>query len=204
MAAGAAAEVIAKHAGTIKGSDGESIPVDRAAPNAPSVIYDAVFIPGGKESVATLAQSGLSLHFINEAFAHHKTIGSAGEGVELLKKTSVGQSALSSASSNGKVAEAAGVITAADGASFGSFFNQFKEALAKHRHLGGFGGLLFRFDAVQQLLRVQSSGGGFFVFEDGEGWIAVALILLDAVCQTAHFRFRVFRFPQPQVNEVSR
>jgi catalase len=133
-AAGAMAEVIAKHAGTIHSSEGEAITVDRAAPNATSVIYDAVFIPGGKSSVGTLAQSGINVHFINEAFAHYKTIGACGEGIELLKNTAVGQAGLGAASSNGKISENTGVVTGQEGAPFSTFFNQFKEAMAKHRH----------------------------------------------------------------------
>ena len=134
LAQGATAEVIAKHGGTITSSEGETIPVDRAAPNAPSVIYDAVFIPGGADSVATLTKSGLAVHFVNEAFAHYKTIGSTGEGIDFLKKTSVGQSGLAIASTNGKISEGAGIVSGAEGGSFSSFFSQFKEALAKHRH----------------------------------------------------------------------
>ncbi|MCU1291531.1 MAG: Catalase, partial [Bryobacterales bacterium] len=134
-AAGAMAEVIAKHGGTITSSEGESIPVDRAAPNATSAIYDAVFIPGGKSSVATLAQSGLNIHFINEAFAHFKPIGATGEGVDLLKNTVAAQIDLSAAASkNGSISEMAGVVTGTEGASFSTFFTQFAEALAKHRH----------------------------------------------------------------------
>ena len=134
MAAGATAEVIAKHAGFITSSDGEAIPVDRAAPNAPSVIYDAVFIPGGKESIATLVKSGLAIHFINEAFAHHKTIAASGEGLDLLKKTAVDAAALSTAASNGKVSESAGIVTGSEGGAFSDFFKRFEESLMKHRH----------------------------------------------------------------------
>ena len=62
--------------------------MNRAAPNAPSVVYDAVFIPGGA-SVSSLTQFGPAIHFVNEAYSHGKAIAAAGEGVNLLSKTAV-------------------------------------------------------------------------------------------------------------------
>jgi catalase len=79
----AIAEVIADHAGTIEADDGSEQKVNRAAPNAASVIYDAVVVPGG-DSAAVLAASGLAVHFVNEAFRHGKPIAAFGEGKELL------------------------------------------------------------------------------------------------------------------------
>ena len=76
-------ELIAAHAGTITDSAGEAQKVNRAAPNAPSVVYDAVVIPGGT-SAAALAKSGLAIHFVNEAFRHGKPIAAIGNGLLLL------------------------------------------------------------------------------------------------------------------------
>jgi catalase len=50
-------ELIAAHAGTITDSAGRPQKVSRAAPNAPSVVYDAVVVLGGA-SAAVLAESG--------------------------------------------------------------------------------------------------------------------------------------------------
>lgn len=57
LAPEALVELIAAHAGTITDSAGEAQKVNRAAPNAPSVVYDAVVIPGGA-SAAELAKPG--------------------------------------------------------------------------------------------------------------------------------------------------
>ena len=85
MARGALAEVIAKYAGSIKGSDGSAIPVDRVAVNAPSVIYDAVFIPSG--SAPAVGKLGMAVHFVAEAYMHGKAIAAAGDdGAAVLKK----------------------------------------------------------------------------------------------------------------------
>jgi catalase len=91
LARGAMAEVIAKMPGTIAGSDGKPIAVDRVAANAPSVVYDAVFIPGG--SAPAVAQLGLALHFVTEAFVHGKAIAAGGDGVEMLNKAQVASTA---------------------------------------------------------------------------------------------------------------
>jgi catalase len=87
---GAMMELISAHAGTIKDSAGKVHKVNRAAPNAPSVVYDAVLIAGGK-SASALLRSGLAVHFVNEAYRHDKPIGSIGDGVKLLESCSVGE-----------------------------------------------------------------------------------------------------------------
>ena len=80
---GAVVEIIASRGGSFTCSLGKEVPVTRAAPNAPSVIYDAVAIPGGK-SAAMLAKSGLALAFVAEAFKHGKPILALGDGAHVL------------------------------------------------------------------------------------------------------------------------
>jgi catalase len=86
---GAVMELISAQAGTINDSAGKVHKVNRAAPNAPSVVYDAVLIAGGK-SAAVLAKSGLAIHFVNEAYRHGKPIAAIGDGAKLLEACSVG------------------------------------------------------------------------------------------------------------------
>ncbi len=83
-AEGALCEVIARFAGTVDAQGGKALAVDKPAPNAPSVVYDAVFIPGGKASVATLKAFPLAVQFVKEANMHYKPIAAFAEGVELL------------------------------------------------------------------------------------------------------------------------
>ncbi len=82
--------MIAAHAGTIIDSADKIQKVNRAAPNAPSVIYDAVVIPGGT-SAAELAKSGLTIHFVNEAYRHGKPIAAIGDGLLLLDACALGE-----------------------------------------------------------------------------------------------------------------
>jgi catalase len=83
-------ELIAAHAGTITDSAGRPQKVNRAAPNAPSVVYDAVVVLGGA-SAAVLAESGLAIHFVNEAYRHGKPIAALGNGALLLDVCSLGE-----------------------------------------------------------------------------------------------------------------
>ena len=80
--------MIAAHAGMITDSAGKPQKVNRAAPNAPSVIYDAVIVPAGS-SAAGLAKSGLAIHFLNEAYRHGKPIAAIGDGSLLLEACSL-------------------------------------------------------------------------------------------------------------------
>jgi catalase len=128
MAEGALCDVIAKFAGAIEGADGKPVMVNKAAPNAPSVIYDAVFVPGGEASVATLVAFPLAVDFVKESYLHYKPIAAAGEGVQLLAKAEVPIS-----SDEGKVSSAQGVITATS-RDVGSLAKAFIRAIAAHRH----------------------------------------------------------------------
>ncbi|KAG5938253.1 catalase A [Claviceps monticola] len=51
-----------------------------------STMFDAVFIPGGKQSVDTLIKMGRVTHYVREAFGHLKTIGATGEAVDLVNR----------------------------------------------------------------------------------------------------------------------
>jgi catalase len=128
MTEGALCDVIAKFAGTIQGADGRPVVVSKAAPNAPSVIYDAVFVPGGEASVAALIAFPLAVDFVKEAYLHCKPIAAAGEGVQLLAKAQV-----PIPSEEGKISSVQGVVTTARGDA-SSLAKAFIRAIAAHRH----------------------------------------------------------------------
>jgi catalase len=50
----------------------------------PSVAFDAVFVPGGADSIAALGTNGVALHFLLEAYKHLKAIALSGEASQLL------------------------------------------------------------------------------------------------------------------------
>ncbi|MEM5423718.1 catalase HPII [Paraburkholderia ferrariae] len=60
-------------------------PIGDLAPDAtitgmPSVMFDAVFVPGGEKATEALAESGDARHFVLEAFKHLKAIGALDTG----------------------------------------------------------------------------------------------------------------------------
>ena len=88
---GAAPELLAPTDGTVRTSDGEDLPVDGAINTVASVLYDAVAVPCGPESVETLSGDGYAVHFITEAYKHAKPVAAFGSGVHLLSTANVRQ-----------------------------------------------------------------------------------------------------------------
>jgi catalase len=131
---GAQAEVVAKALGTLKGANGQQVPVDKSSITTASIMYDAVFIPGGQESVAQLIKQGDARHFVAEAFKHGKAIGAVGAGVELLRHADLAGFSIEGARSDGGVTNSQGVVTVQNPSDLRSFIQQFIEAIAQHRH----------------------------------------------------------------------
>ena len=113
---GAVGEIVAKTPGIVKGADGRELKVDRPAPNAPSVLYDAVVIPGGP-SAEIVAKQALVVQFVREAFSHYKPIAAIGDGVVLLDAAKLDKFA-------------PGMITVSEE----DFIDALKIAMLKHRH----------------------------------------------------------------------
>jgi catalase len=82
--AGAQCKLVAPQLGTVSTSSGRQLAVDHTFSNMPSVMFDAVLVPGGSESVATLGAMGEAVHFVLEAYKHCKTICAVNDGAQLL------------------------------------------------------------------------------------------------------------------------
>jgi catalase len=133
-AGGAKTHIISKHQGMLKSSSGEVLEADKSYLTTASVMYDAVYVPGGKENLETLKMQGDALHFVNEAFRHCKPLGATGEGIELFKAANIPDIQFAGkGSKNGKVVSDKGVVTASNG-DMESFTKSFIDAIAKHRH----------------------------------------------------------------------
>jgi catalase len=90
--AGAVADVLAPHLGMLKGTGGD-VAVDHRLVTMPSVVYDAVFVPGGSAAVAALQADGDAVHFVSEAFKHEKAIAASGDGAGLLRAARIPEGA---------------------------------------------------------------------------------------------------------------
>ncbi|RFM32623.1 catalase [Chitinophaga silvisoli] len=91
--AGAIVEVIAPRQGFIQTAEGDAIEVDKSFLTTASVLYDAVYVPGGANSVIALEQEPDAIHFLNEAWRHCKAIAFDADAEPILKATYFGQQA---------------------------------------------------------------------------------------------------------------
>ena len=86
---GAMLKIVAPHGGKIKGDDGETIAVDMAISTTESVLFDAIYIPGGDKSIKKMKSEAKYMKFVNEAFKHCKAIAVDGAGEKFLAETYV-------------------------------------------------------------------------------------------------------------------
>jgi catalase len=94
-----------------------SLEVDAPIVTMPSVVFDAVFVPGGSDAAQALAANGDAVHFVAEAYKHYKPIAVLDTAAELL--------------------DAAGVEGPAEGlfveSSVDALIEPFLKAIAQHR-----------------------------------------------------------------------
>ena len=86
-AAGAAGVVVGTHLGSL----GNGVVATMTFANTASVLFDAVYVPGGAQSVKALARLGDARTFVDEAYKHAKPIAAVAEGVEVLNASGIGQ-----------------------------------------------------------------------------------------------------------------
>ena len=88
-AAGAQSKVVAPRLGDLTGARGQAVPVDWSLLTAGSVLFDAVYVPGGDKSAEALAAEAAAVLFVREAYKHCKAIAASGAGVGLLKAAGI-------------------------------------------------------------------------------------------------------------------
>ena len=129
--AGAMCKIIGPHLGVVSTGGGRQLTVDHTFTNMPSIMFDAILIPGGAQNNETLAGMGEAVHYVLEAYKHCKPICAVNEGVLLM--VTLGFAA-------GKNPElvtspAAGVIIGdARRAPEGQISKDFIAAMTQHRH----------------------------------------------------------------------
>jgi len=124
--AGATTKVVAAHLGFVASSSGQQVPVDHTFQAMPSVMFDAVLVPGGGASAQALAQDGDAVHFVLEAYRHCKPMCLIGESVELLRRAGV--------ATDDAPAPAGVVIGTNEPTTRLQMAQDFIAALARHRH----------------------------------------------------------------------
>jgi catalase len=129
-AAGAQAKVVAPRLGQLKSPEGTEVKIDFSLLTASSVLFDAVYIPGGDKSVKALMANPEAVQFISEAYKHCKAIAASGAAGELMYTSCL--------EANGKAKGDkppgdSGLIIGPD-AQPGKIATAFIKAIAQHRH----------------------------------------------------------------------
>ena len=127
--AGARVELISPKLGIVKSVEGQDAVAVQNFLTATSVVYDAVLVPGGGPSNATLILLGMAPGFVREAYHHAKPIGVLGEGLDVLTAAGVSPHV-----PHAGVASQQGVVIAAPGADPAVFATMFIDAIRMHRH----------------------------------------------------------------------
>ncbi len=127
-AQGAICEVIGPRVRLLISGKGDSeILAPKSFLTASSVLYDAVFVPGGSTSVATLEANPDAIHFLNEAFKHCKAIAVDQEALQVLRSTYFGRKI--PADNNDETIQFEGVLIG----QIAALAPQFIDAIAQHR-----------------------------------------------------------------------
>jgi catalase len=134
MTAGALAFTVAPRLGVLTGASGEMVKADFSFLTGSSVLFDAVYVPGGEASVASLKSEVEAINFLTEAYRHCKPIAASGAGVELLENAKLTkESTLDEGVEAPQPDTLPGIIMSPDDSS-ASLWAKFMEAIAQHRH----------------------------------------------------------------------
>jgi catalase len=96
-AGGATLELVAPTRGPIKSQDGQAEPAQKTFLTAASVLYDAVYVPGGQKSVEALKKVPEAMEFLREAYRHCKAVGFSGAAASLVEAAGLSQLAVAQA-----------------------------------------------------------------------------------------------------------
>jgi len=123
--AGALGKIVAPRLGYLKASDGGEFLIEFSLLTASSVLFDAVYVPGGQRSVRALSAERDAVEFVTEAYRHCKAIAATGEGADLI-------AACPGIPTDGADADPALVV--GDNGQTARIVRQFIEAIAQHRN----------------------------------------------------------------------
>ena len=119
---GAMAKIIGMKSKSVRDASGSEMKVDHALRTTASVLWDAVYIPGGEKSANALMEEADAIEFVNEAFRHCKAIAATGEGVNFVRNETYA----------GRAKSDKAVILSEDGDK--DTTQKFIDAIAQHRN----------------------------------------------------------------------
>jgi catalase len=123
-AAGAQAKIVGPRLGYLRTTEGNAVKIHFSLLTASSVLFDAVYVAGGEDSVAALKGDPAASEFVVEAYKHAKAIAASGAGKQLLNAISF---------LNPSFQDDEAVVVAEKGASE-ALAAKFAAAISKHRN----------------------------------------------------------------------
>jgi catalase len=123
---GAVPRYVGVRLGTVEGEGAEALEVDATFETQPSVLFDALAIPGGRAAAKALANVGPALDFIKDQYRHAKPILVLGAGRDLLEGAGVPAALPSGAPDPG--------VLVGDDWTAEEALPEFVKAIASHRH----------------------------------------------------------------------
>ncbi|MDQ0350728.1 catalase [Alkalibacillus filiformis] len=126
-------EVVSKTLGKLHSDQNEPVDVHKNYSTTHSVMYDGIFIPGGKQHVDQLMTHKEAKDFIKDTFAHAKTIAASNDAVDLFSTVLPQSTLLATKQSNNELFNDHGVVTI-QSEQLQDFSQTFLEQLAQHRH----------------------------------------------------------------------
>ena len=90
-AEGAVVRFVGPRIGPFAAPEGGKLDADASLENAPSVLFDAVVVPGGEAAMDVLAADGRAIEFLRDQFRHCKAICAMGAGTQLLDAAGLGE-----------------------------------------------------------------------------------------------------------------
>ncbi|SEK62665.1 catalase [Nitrosovibrio tenuis] len=112
--------------GTVRSADGDEIEADITFETMPSVLFDAVAVPGGHQESTALVHSGEAIEFIRDQYRHCKPILVLDGGISLIESADVKLTLPSGELDPG--------VLYFENVNDADILPQFIEAIAAHRH----------------------------------------------------------------------
>ncbi len=113
---GAMIKLIGPTPAPVTTAEGQKLVIDGPMDGLPSILFDALFVPGGAQAVELLEKSGDARHYLLEAYKHLKPIAVLGDARRMLAPL--------------QLQADAGLL---EGDSVDAVFDPFVQALAQHR-----------------------------------------------------------------------
>jgi catalase len=126
LKAGAVPRFVGPRLGQVQTEQGEALEVEISLEAGPSVLYDAVAVPGGDEAVKELSTVGHAQEFIKDAYRHCKPILGVGAGSTLLDACGASENTTDGEPDPGILVFEENQVSEA--------LREFIAAIARHRH----------------------------------------------------------------------